>query len=191
MSIWCTYFTKSFVIQPFRKLIRFQSVFGGRQQQYGLFLQIDAMCCDSHSIQGLFKVFSAILSRGKTHFSLVMSLNRKTNISSNCSSVCIPPPPSCAHDSVSISNVAPLPLHSAWTHIQPVGISGWYVELGAESARTLSWYCGTEHSFIQSCSGWPALLEHHCPASSYMSIMLCGIFWCSLTLLCDLAKGVL
>lgn len=91
MSIWCTYFTKSFVIQPFRKLIRFQSVFGGRQQQYGLFLQIDAMCCDSHSIQGLFKVFSAILSRGKTHFSLVMSLNRKTNISSNCSSVCIPP----------------------------------------------------------------------------------------------------
>lgn len=80
-------------------------------------------------------------------------------------------PLSCAHDSVSVSNVALLPLRSAWT---PLGSVGDMLSWGQNQPEHLA-------SFIQSCTGWPALLEHHYSASS--TCVLCFVLhfdavWC-------------
>lgn len=146
------------------------------------------MCHHSHCLQCLFKVFSLTLSWGKTYLQSCFDLKTQ-DMFFQCCLVCIHP-----HHLVPMiqslyqmlpcfPSAVPEPTSSL---LGSVGdMLGWGQNQPEHLANTVALSTVSSNHELARFSGTSQ------PCLTYMCIMLCGTFWCSLMLLCNLAKRVL
>lgn len=167
-----------------------QSVFGGRQQ-YGLFFLFffkSIQCAITATVSSAFLRFSLWLClEVRLIYSLVLIL--KHDMFFQCCLVCIHP-----HHLVPMiqslyqmlpcfPSAVPEPTSSL---LGSVGdMLGWGQNQPEHLANTVALNTVSSNHELARSSGTSQ------PCLTYMCIMLCGTFWCSLMLLCNLAKRVL
>lgn len=139
------------------------------------FFQIDTMCLHSHCLQCLFKVFSFTLSWGKTYLQSCFELKTR-DMFFQCCSVCIPP-----HHLVPMiqSLYQMLPCFPSVPH--PACWDGWVIRRAGGRLSQSTWLILWHWAQFHSIMSWPALLEHHYPASP--TCVLCFVVhfdavWC-------------